>query len=307
MPVVNKQTPPARKPMPVAKAGSILAKATSIASLVDDCVHLLLYGRNGIGKTTFAGQFPKPMLVVGVEPTRTGGSRSIKRSPDTSSLVYGNHFKSVKEFEQIGHELLANPAYETVVVDSGTSLDAIVLAEVCGWQDTANLLKWGMVSQDQYRERSEVMRRILRPYLNYPRNLVIICNEKDHNPPEGKRNSLVKEAQAESFFGPAMGGGTVMWTQDSCDFICQMYMDHETVRVQKTRKVPVAGSKPKDETYYEDEPTGKFIRRLRMAYHPNYSARSRGEEAGAVPDYIEGKTPKEMYDKFMKVVRGEKV
>jgi hypothetical protein len=268
MPVSVMKQVPVKKPMPVAKAGSLLSKAVPISNLVDDYVHLLLYGRNGIGKTTLLQEFPKPMLVIAVEPSKTGGSRSIRRSPDTNSLVYGKHFKSVAEFEKIGHELKATVPYETVAVDSGSSLDEIVLAEVLGYSETINMNRWGKVTQDQYTERSEIMRRILRPYIDYPKNLVIICNEKDHNSQEGKRNALVKEAQAQSYFAAAMGGGTTRWTQDACDFICQMYMENEVIRVKKTKKVAVPGGKPRDEVYYEDEETGKFIRRLRMAYHP---------------------------------------
>ena len=182
------------------RTGSLLSKAVAADQLTDDWVHMILYGRNRIGKTTLACQFPKPLLLVSIEPSRTGGARSVRKVPGVKVLRYNKDdgdLRDTADIMKLGQELLTDQTYKTVVLDSGTSLDEIMLAEVCGWNQTADLLKWGKVSQDQYMERTERVRKVLRPYLDFPRHLVVVCNEKDHNPPEGRKGSLTRGMQAE--------------------------------------------------------------------------------------------------------------
>lgn len=302
MPSITKQLPP--KPPP-SKPGSLLSRGKDLASTMDDWVHLLLYGRNRIGKTTLMGEFPKPMALISLEMSPSGGARSIRKQPGITRWVWGKDLKSVSDIENLGHELKASYSYKSIGIDSGTALDEIVLAKVCGWEETANMNRWGKVSQDQYTERSEIMRRILRPYTECEAHVVITANEKDHNSQEGKRNPLIKGLHMESFFAAAMGGGTTRWTQDACDFICQLYMEKETVIEREEIILP--GSKKEKKIKETEVETGRHVRRLRLKYHPNFSAGIRGEDSSAIPDYVQAETPKEMFDKFMQVVRGEKI
>lgn len=294
MPTVAKQSPKVTSRAVAGPArGSILSQAVPIEDLEEDPIHLLLYGKNRLGKTTLACQFPKPLLLVSVEPTKSGGARSVKKIDGVSHI----RLTESEKVQKLGVELRGDTGgYQTVVVDSGTSLDEMVLAEVCGWTETAEMLRWGRVTRDQYTERSERIRKVLRPYLELPCHVVIVCNEKDHNPPEGQKSALTKGIQTESFFAAAMSGGTTRWVQDGCDYVCQLYMEKETRTV--TSKV---GAK---EVAREEE-TGKFVRRLRTSYHPNFASGFRSENPGSVPEYIEAVTPQEMYEKFMVVVRGE--
>ena len=275
---------PERKP----SGASILSRAVPVEQLEDPHIHMLLYGRNGAGKTTLACQFPKPLLLVAVEPSKTGGARSVRRVEGVQVV----RLLESDDVELLGRELVAQCEFATVVPDSASSLDEMVLADICGWSQTANMLRWGKVTQDQYTERSERMRKILRNYLELEAHVVIIANEKDHNPPEGKRNPMVRGIQDESFFAAAMGGGTARWLQDSCDYIAQLYVDRETKRV--TRKV--AG---KEVTSQEE--TGRFIRKLRCGYHPNFAVRFRSETPEEVPDAIVEPT----FEKIQAVIGGE--
>lgn len=304
MPIIKKQTPP---PPPKAKAGSILSRGKPLDQETSDWVHMLLYGRNRVGKTTFMGMFPKPMLLISLECVGTGGARSIMNVPGITKFTWGKELNSLEDIENLGHELHEQDGYKSIGLDSGTSLDAIALAKVCGWNETTNMNRWGKVSQDQYTERSEVMRRVLRPYLEMPVNVILTANEKDHNPQEGKRNALVRSVYQESYFAAEMGGGTTRWCQDESDFICQLYIEKETVT--KSHEITLPGPKKEKEIVTEEVETGKFVRRLRMGYHPNFAAgpRSTYNPTNPVPDYIEASDPKVMYEKFMKVVRGEKL
>lgn len=277
---------------------------------------MLLYGTNGVGKTTLACQWAAegPLALVSLEPSgNAGGAKSVKR------IEGGTHFRftSSDKVLELGMRLLDENPFATVVVDSGSSLDSMLLTEVCGW-DRADVIRVGRqskISTDEYIDRGERTRKVLRPYLDLKCTLIIICNEKDHNykadktEQGGTRNPLVRDTkiaggglQIESVIGPAMSGGGAKWVGDACDYICQLYVDKEyRTEVRKTGKEGTANYK-ETEVLIE---TGKWVRRLRTSYHPNFVARVRSEVPEVVPDYIDGKNPRELYENFMRMVRGE--
>lgn len=282
-------------PIRTSKSDSILDEAIPVSELDDDFIHMLLYGRNRVGKTTLACKFPKPLLLIAVEPTLTGGAKSVKNVPGVKYL----RLSESERVKRLGYELKEDlKGIKTVVVDSGSSLDEILLAEICGWEQTAEMLRWPKkgetpkVSQDEYTERSEKMRQVLRPYLELRSHVLILANEKDHNPPEGRKSAIVKGIQAESFFSAAMGGGTTRWLQDGCDYICQLLIEkeyREKVRTINGQKVTSM------------EETGKMIRRLRTQYHTNFMAGFRSSTPENVPEFIDNPD----YEKIKTAIYGE--
>lgn len=296
-------------------SSDILSRGVPMEEVGDDPVHLLLYGTNGVGKTTFACQFPKPLALVSVEPAgRTGGAKSVKRIPGITHF----RFDKCADVLALGTRLLrGDHDFVTVVFDSGTSLDAMQLSEVCGW-DMTEIIRVGKsskISADQYIERSEQVRKVLRPFLDLPTQLVVICNEKDHNykaddqQQGGSRNRLVQDLRAasgglqtEAVIGPAMAGAGAKWIGDACDYICQLYVDKEYET--RTRAVGKEGTANYKESTILVE-TGKWVRKLRTSYHPNFVARVRSEAPEVVPEFVGGTSPAEMYANFMKMVRGE--
>lgn len=281
------------KPAPT---GSLLSRARPVSEAYTSFVHMLLYGRNRTGKTTLACTFPKPLLLVSIEPALTGGARSVQNVPGVNWLRVhptdpGADFKTSDELEALGKEMRADPAcggYKTVVIDSGTSLDEIVLAEICAWDEPAVMLAVGhtrpgsKVSTDQYTERSERSRRVLRPFMELKCHLVVTANEKDHNPQEGNRKStMVRGLHQESFYAAAMGGGTVKWLQDAME-ITQLLVDRE---VRKEQVPDGTGG-----TVEMEVETGRTVRRLRCLYHPNYAAGFRAPLGTDVPEFIDEPT-----------------
>lgn len=317
MPSIQKQVP-SKPAAPVASisSGGILGTAIPATQLKELYIKLCLYGRNRVGKTTLACQFPKPLLLISFEPSETGGAISVSQmegvhyirvaskpliDPKTKKLeaVAGS-----KKALTLANELHAYNPFATVVVDTATSFQDIILQELMGLSKIPEMLSWGLVSEEQYRDRSSKTREALRPFLDLPCHVVICAQERDHNPPKGREegSKLTRGMQGESFMAADLGGATVKWLHDACGYIGQLYEDEkmeervtESTINKETRVVRTMVG------------TGKRVRRLRTLYHPNYAAGFRSSNPDAVPEYIEGGSPREMYDKLMKVVQGIKV
>lgn len=263
-------------------------------------ISVLLYGRNRIGKTTWACQFPKPLLLISMETTESGGAESVSKTPgiqwlkvdDTATLT-----GAAAELTAGGH------GFKSVVIDGPTALEQIVLMELMGWDKPAELLRVGKsspVGTDNYTERSERMRKLLRPFfdLSGKMDVVMVCNEKDHNPAENRKNSFAKEMQQGSYFSAATGAGTALWLMNGAGYIVQMTMDSE----KKVEEIELIVGQPKQRIETE---TGRLVRRLRLGYHPNYAAGARVDFDlnKPLPDFIDGDTPAELYSNFRKAIQ----
>lgn len=292
MPTVHKQKPAPASNQPK-QTGSILSRAISVQSLEEDYIKLVLYGQNRVGKTTLACQFPKPLLLVSFEPAKSGGAKSVKRMEGVQYL----RITSTKEAVQLAVELARTTLYKTIVIDSATSYQDIILQEILSLPEVVEQLNWGMVSRDQYRERSEKTREALRPYLSLPAHTVICAKERDHNPPDRDKPKMLRSFQAESFFAADLGGATVGWLHDACDYIARLSIEKEVKSV--TTEAVVLGKKKEITREVE---TGNLVRRLRTMYHPNYAAGFRSENPSSVPEFIEDPSFQKIYD----VIQGKK-
>jgi hypothetical protein len=293
--------PPPTAPVNGFREGSILSTGIPIGDVAEFAVHMLLYGVNRIGKSTLACQFPKPLALVNCDVRENGSAQSVKGNDGVTYF----RVTSGTRIEQLGRELQEDAHFKTVVIDDGTGLEQWVLAEVCGWRETINMNRWGKVSQDQYTERSERMRRHLRPFFDLTgKNVVLIANERDHNKKEGERRSLTKRRHEESFFAAAMGDATTLWAQGCCPYICQLYLDRETVQrpIFNDGKPVMRDGK---QVFVEEE-TGRQVRRLRTQLDINYAA-GFCSPLGTVPPFIQADSPREMFDKMWSLIRGGKV
>jgi hypothetical protein len=296
MPVVTKQVVRAA-PTPKRATGSVLSTSIPVAELADDFIKLCVYGRNRVGKTTLACQFPKPLLLVSFEPAKTGGAKSVKKIPGVTIV----QIKSSRDAFRLAEELKSDTTFATHVLDTTTSYQDLILQEIIG-KPVPEQLDWGSISRDQYRDRSSKLKEALRPFLNLNVHTIMLAQEKDHNSQEKEKPKIIRTLADESFFGPDAGGAAVGWIIDACDYVGQLYMDREVIRHKEEVPIPNSGGKKK--TVVHEEETGRFVRRLRTMYHPNFAAGFRSEDPETVPEYIEAPTPKGMYDEIMRVIRG---
>ena len=289
MPSISKQK---RLGNPKTSNGSILASGIDVADLEEDYIKILLYGQNRVGKTTLACQFPKPLALVSFEPNKTGGAISVKRIPGVilfRTRASADALKLAKELRDENH------GFKSVVLDSATSYQDVILKEILNLSELPEQLNWGMISQDQYRQRSEKTKECLRPFLNLDMHVVVTAKEKDHNPPLDRKEKSLKKFQLESWIAADLGTATVQWLHDACDYLARLYLDKEIV-VHK-RRAKIAG---KEKEWEEEEETGKIVRRLRTLYHPNYAAGFRSCTPESIPEYIENPT----FEKIQKLIKG---
>lgn len=254
---------------------------------------MVIYGENRVGKTTLACQFPKPLLLISMEPQGTGGALSVKK------IEGGKHLRvhSTQKAVQLANELSSDTYFKSVVLDSVTSLQDIVLMEILNLPEIIDQLNWGMVDEGQYRERSEKTREVLRKFINLPKHVIFNAKEKDHRPDKSVRKAkMLRGLEIESFFACDLGGATAGWLHDCCDYIGRLYIAKETV----SRQVPVVVNK---KTVMREEltETGKIVRRLLTMYHPNFAAGFRSCTPEKVPEFIENPS----YAKIQAIINGE--
>jgi len=318
MPVMIKQTPTQAKPNGAA-AASTIPGIVSAKSLVTRWWKVCLYGKNRVGKSTLAVQWPKPLLYAAAEPADNAGSDSIagmegvdismigiRPYPDPTG--YPETMKGSAKALWLASYLMdlfekSQCPYKSVALDA-TAIQGIILAELMGWNEVGNIQKWASVPREVYFERADKTREVLRKFASLPCNVIFVCQEKDHNPQnDGTMTSkLLNVEQSLSFMAASLGGSTVEWLHDACGCICQLYQQPEI----KSQEIPVVinGIAQPPEILYT--PTGKFVRRLRTMYDGNHAAGIRHPKPDVVPQYIEAVTPGEMYEELIKVLSGSK-
>lgn len=319
--------------------GDILDDGVPATELRDLYVRAAVYGRNGIGKTTFACQGEGPIALISIEPSPTGGARSVAGRPDITVYQVASRYltgrdgrpeplRGSEKVLAIASALKARFAtgqqpFRKVVVDGLTSWNDVILGEVLGltYEEMPAILGLGKVTADQYIERGERMVRYLKPLLELPCDVWFIAQERDHNPPKtstttrgGKefvrpsQTPLMREAhpaaQEGSFFSLGIADTQAKFVQDACDFVMQLYEDDEYVE-QRTPDFPGP-----DGTVIPGQvqlvATGRRTRRLRCQYHSNYAARVRAPDYRSVPEYIDAPSPEERYAAFLDMVAGRR-
>jgi AAA domain len=302
MPSVKRQMPPIVSPPP-APNGSILSTAVPVTLLREERVKVCVYGRNRSGKTTLAAQFPKPLLFISCEPAHCGGVQSIGNMDGITLIrvedqpLPGEKLFGREKIEAIGAELATNNYYKTVVLKTATSLQDVILEEMKREQPGIPLS--GRGSKDTYQTRASRLHDALRPLLDLKHmHVVILAQEKDHNPPLGENNfpdfkaKLLRTMQQGSFMAPALGSNNALWLQDACGYIVQIYEDEvqqkvviPTLNPDGTAGIPVI----------QHVGTGKRQRHLRLLYHANFAAGGKWQWNPDMPEFVTAPLPQELY------------
>ena len=328
---IQRQKPPAPKRVvpngqPIrGEPGSVLSEAVPVSEVKDSWIKMLLYGPNGVGKTTLACTFEKPLLLIAMERSVSGGARSVRKQPGVSVIRPGapllpdgkpdfdgliDSAQCVEKVERLAEELKRHNPFKTIVFDHVTIYQDHWLERITG-KPLPVQNGFGKVTQDEYTERSEKVKMGLVPWFELPCHTVFIGKEKDHNPPKEERVSaktgkiqpdlrprFIRGLQMESWVSVELGGQTAGWLQDAVEFACRLYIDRE-VKMERVESV-LQGQKHVD---YRETGEIEFVRALRTKVHPNFFSRFRSDDPDKLPEAIVRPT----YQKILAAIEGRDI
>lgn len=139
----------------------------------EEFIKALFYGPNGTGKTTVAGTFPKPLLVLDVNER---GTRVLAKQEGCSK-------RNVDVFEMFAQAYWylksGKHPYKTVVIDNVTTLQEVAMRYVMNKEATFDLSKdMDMPTKRDWGGLSQLLKRWLIDFRNLDMNVVFIAQEK---------------------------------------------------------------------------------------------------------------------------------
>jgi hypothetical protein len=216
-----------------------------------------LYGRPKTGKTRLAVSFPKPLLIIGSED----GTASVIGAKGVDFV----QLERVDEFTEILEGPLKSGKYATAVLDNGTKLRDMKIAEIMGLDSVDK--HWGAVTRDIYTECANYLKRLLRPILDMGRkrslNVVIIAQEQNFKEEAGDSSELINPN-----IGPALGKALSDYVNAECDYIGQTLIRERYVK----KEVTIPGPKGTKKIVVQEQPTGKNEYCLRVSPDGVYQA-----------------------------------
>lgn len=225
MPKIVKQLTRAKK-----KSVSIVDRIAPV-KLSTNGIKMNLYGKSGSGKTTLACSFPKKLLLVGTED----GTRSVHN-------VKGVDFVRIKESGELTEltEYVVGAGYNTVVLDTASGLQDLILKEILGIEKLPAQRSWGMAKQQEWGQCALETKERLRSLLDLPINVVIIAQEREFNTENDTADLLMP------FVASALSPSVVGWLNPACDYIGQTFIRRKSV--YKTVKIGKKVKQVKTET-----------------------------------------------------------
>lgn len=310
MPITSRQTPPHKAPVVL---DGILAGAVLVTDLRIQYIKACIYGRNRSGKTTTACMFPKPLLIISSEPDANGGADSVTNIEGVVLIrvspkkLLGDKIHGSAKVVAIANQLAQFNPFKTVVYDTITSLQDVILVELMGLSKVPEMLSWGFVPEGVYQQRAEKLRETIRPLIDLNNcHVVILAQEKDHNAAEerGGKSKILHTMQQGSFMAPALGATNAQWLQDACGTVMQIYEDEVTEEI--TVPCTDAAGKPLP-PMVQRVGTGRRARHLRLLYHPNFAAGGRWQYDKNTPEFVTAPNPQELYAAMAKYIPSLKV
>lgn len=187
----------------------IKSRITPVAEM-DLHLKVLLYGRAGTGKTTLAGTFPGPILILDVSEHGTSSIADVE----------GAEVLSVKNFEDIemAYWMLnsGDHPYSTVVIDSLTMVQQTILKQVMEDKSASKMTQqlWGEVSGK--------LNNTILTYRDLPMHTVFICQDRT------RKDDGEDSEQLDPEVGPALMPSSAKLLNGAVSIIGNTYIKEVT-------------------------------------------------------------------------------
>lgn len=148
----------------------------------DPHLKVVLYGKQGTGKTTLSSTFPKPAILLDIKENGWVGVREVK----------GLDIAEIKDWEDIEEAywyLKDNKeGYKTVIVDTVSALQDLALDFISKKRNSKKKLgDFGTMSRREWGEVSGMLKPIITDFRDLNMNVVFISHEKVFNVEEDDR------------------------------------------------------------------------------------------------------------------------
>lgn len=252
---------------------SILSRAKPVSEL-EMVITALFYGRSGTGKTTLAGDFPKPLLLLDIGERGTD-SLSDQEGIDVLTISQWGELEEVYwDLAEGGH------GYKTVVIDAVHTMQGLALQEA---RDVAGKKEKDQTSQRDFGQASGLMNKWLyhfRDLRDDGVNIVFLAHDRLREvDTEDDETVILPE------MGPNLMPGVAKTITGAVNIIGYTFIKEEVT------KSKIAGKKPQREVQYG----------LRIGPNAIYSTKIRKPKNFHLPEYLIDPS----YGKLVSVLKGE--
>jgi hypothetical protein len=261
------------------KAVSVLDRIHPV-SLSSKGLTINLYGRSATGKTTLAATFPKPALIIGLED----GTKSVHNVEGLDYVpIHGSD-----EISELVEHLSTSKHFKTIILDTASMLQDLILKEILGLEELPAQKSWGMATREQYGQcalqTKERLRSLLDLSVKCLMNVVIVAQEREFNT-EDTSDVLMP------FVASALSPSVVGWLNPACDYIGQTFIRQKEV----IKKVKI-GDKVKERRTVDGV---EYC--LRTEPDPTFTTKFRLPKGTPIPDVIVDPD----YDKIYALIKGK--
>ena len=243
----------------------------------------VFYGRSGTGKTTLAGTFPGPILLLDV---RDRGTDSLLDVEDIDVFEVG----SFDDYELAYYHLLKNPkGYKTVVIDTLSQLQQMVVEEISqGKKKKSNKAAgaWGTLTKGDWGDVAGQMKTWITNYRNLELNVVFIAQDRVSNAGDDEDDGAL-----EPEIGPQLSPSVAKHLNASVSTIGNTFIRTRHIIKEVKRK----GKKP-----IKKELT-KIEYCLRIGPNPIYVTKTRKPRSVEPPSVLIDPS----YEDFIELLKGE--
>jgi phage nucleotide-binding protein len=162
------------------------------ASQIDPFLKICVYGRNGVGKTTFAASAPGRTLIIDCNER---GSLAVRDKPDVD-------FYPVEYWDQLDwvywYLKAAEHPYQTVAIDTITSLATLGMKWVLGDENARDPSRDPqMPDKRHWGKLGEVMKTSIINFRNLPLNVVFCAQERVTTVEDDESGGTIQEVHPE--------------------------------------------------------------------------------------------------------------